>query len=243
MLEAADGVIDPSGTILQTLESRWGVRPGDALVARIPFGVPVPSLDGDETAPRGDDAPRFLFVGRLEPRKGIDTLLAAIPSVLDRVPGATVDLAGGTPAGQPVDVLAPLRPEHRARVRVHGWVDEATRSRLMRACDIFVAPSRYESFGIVYLEAMAYGKPCVACDVGGARTVVGHERGGLLVPVGDPAALADAMVRLATDGDERRRLGARARAEVERQHTIPGMARATVDFYERVLERAGRAAR
>lgn len=235
MLERADGVVDPSGTILDTLAERWNVRPGNAVVARIPYGVAVPDLPAPTQRPAGEV--RYLFVGRFERRKGIDLLVAAIPGVLDRVPGAVFDLAGGDPDGRPEDVLRGLSPAHAARVRVHGRVDDARREDLYRACDVFVAPSRYESFGLVYLEAMAWAKPCVACDVGGAKVVVGHERAGLLAPPEDAAGLADALVRLGTDHALRERLGRQGRAIVEAEHTVRAMARASVDFYERVLSR------
>ena len=241
MLRAAQGVIDPSGTILDTLAERWDVRPRGALVARIPFGVPLPDLGGAREGDAGrDGGVRFLFVGRLEPRKGIDTLLAAVPSVLARLPEARFDIAGGHPNGRPEDILRLLPAGYHACVRVHGWIDEPTRSALYRDCDVFVAPSRYESFGIVYLEAMAWGKPCVACDVGGAKAIVGHEDGGLLVPVDDAAALAEALVRVGGDRGLRERLGRQARSRVERSYTVSAMARATVDFYESVLARARR---
>ncbi len=240
ILQRADGIVDPSGTILDTLAQRWNVRPGDALIARIPYGVDVPELPA--AADRTDAEVRFLFVGRFERRKGIDLLLAAIPEVLDRVPGAVFDLAGGDPDGRPGDVLRALAPAHAARVRVHGRVDEARRGELYRDCDVFVAPSRYESFGLVYLEAMAWAKPCVACDAGGAQVVVGHERAGLLAPPEDAAALADALVRLGTDRALRERLGRQGRAIVEAEYTVRSMARASVDFYERVLTRTPAAA-
>ena len=67
---------------------------------------------------------------------------------------------------------------------------------LYAGCDIFVAPSRHESFGLILLEAMREGKPVIAGDVGGMREVVEHEGNGLLVPPGDVEALADALRRL-----------------------------------------------
>jgi glycosyltransferase involved in cell wall biosynthesis len=234
LLRSADGVIDPSSTILGTLAQRWDVRPETNLVANIPFGVRLPVLRERPLAGPNDPV-RFLFMGRLERRKGIDTLLAAIPTVLQACPNASFDIAGAHPAGRATDITSTIPPALRDRVRVHGWVDDAERARLYEECDVFVAPSRYESFGIVYIEAMAYGKPCVACDEGGARAVVGHEEAGLLTPPEDAEALAGAMVRLIRDPDLRARLATRARARVQDRYTVAGMARSTVDFYEKVL--------
>ena len=242
LIRNADGVIDSSGTILETLDSRWRVRPTTDLVAAIPFGVSLPAIAEGGASRESGDAVRFLFVGRLEARKGIDVLVAAIPRVFERCPTAVFDVVGDHPTGRPREILDSIPVALRSQVRIHGWLGDAARDELYRQCDVFVAPSRYESFGLVYIEAMAYAKPCVACDEGGARTVVGHEVAGLLAPPGDAAALADALVRLARDPELRKGLGRRARARVEERYTATGMARATLDFYERVLSQPRRRA-
>src|SRR5262249_24343982 len=81
-----------------------------------------------------------------------------------------------------------------------------------RDCTVFTAPSRYESFGLIYLEAMRWGKPVVACCAGGVPEVVRDGETGLLVPPGDAAALEAALSRLLADADLRTKMGSGARA-------------------------------
>lgn len=232
LLRRADAVVDPSGTILDTIASRYGVRPADVPIEEIPFGTPVPA----SCSVREEDDVRFLFVGRLERRKGADTLLRALPRVLDACPDAVFDFAGeGEGVFAPERLVASLSPEHRARVRFHGFVGKAARAELYERADVFVAPSRYESFGIVYLEAMAHACACVAGNAGGPTRIVLQGETGLLVDPEDPSALAAALVELANDPPRRRAMGATGRRRVEEGFTVDAMVRRTIDLYERVV--------
>jgi glycosyltransferase involved in cell wall biosynthesis len=120
-------------------------------------------------------------------------------------------------------------------VQLFGWVDDVTRSRLYAECDLFVAPSRYESFGLGYLESMAFGKPCFGCDAGGARKIVVPGKTGLLVPPGDAGALAGAILDLARDRPRRLQLGAAAREHVIANFSADRMVDRTIDLYEELL--------
>lgn len=234
-LRRARGWIDTSGSIVDTFAERGWVTPGEIPVQTIPFGVA-----GAEKDPAKGAGPevRFLFVGRLEPRKGIDTLLAAIPRVLRECPASEFVIAGEIPEGGRL----PARffrecgvPDAHRRVRFLGRVDDETRDRLYREADVFVAPSRYESFGIVFLEAMAAGTPVVACRSGGAARVVDHGTTGLLAAPGDADALGDALLLLSKDGDLRRRMGGAAIERVRREYTIERMVERTLAFYGEIL--------
>src|SRR5439155_17641773 len=112
----------------------------------------------------------------------------------------------------------------------------------LAAADIFVLPSRSEAFPNALLEAMAAGLPVVASAVGGILEIVEHGRTGLLVPPGDASALADRLMRVMADPALGRRLGDRARAEVEAQYSFDRMVAAFEDVYLGELARRGRIA-
>ena len=193
------------------------------------------------------DGPLAVFAGRLVYEKGVQDLLAAVPRLRRRYPGFRLVVAGRGPlAGE-------LRERARAlrlgrAVRFAGFVPDAELAALVAAADCAVVPSRYEPFGLVALEAAAAGTPVVASDVGGLREVVAHRRTGLSVPVGDAAALAEAMGELLTDQVLGRRLAKQARTVLRRDRTWASVADRTADVYaraepqERAL-RAGLAAR
>lgn len=130
-------------------------------------------------------ATRVTFLGRDDPRKGLDVLLRAWPTVVERVPGAELVVMGAKrTAGQGVRYL--------------GRVAEDDKRATLASAAVHVAPNTGgESFGIVLAEAMAAGAAVVASDIPAFRAVVGDA--GALVPVGDSAALADAVVGLLTN--------------------------------------------
>ncbi len=96
---------------------------------------------------------------------------------------------------------------------------EQEKPALFAACDVFSMVSKYESFGITYLEAWAAGKPVIGADIGAVRSVIADGVDGLIVRYGDEAALARAVLRLLENGELGRAFGASGRAKVERGHT------------------------
>jgi glycogen(starch) synthase len=129
-----------------------------------------------------------------------------------------------------------------ARTRFHGAAPRETLLERYAACDIFIAPSQYESFGLVFIEAMCFGKPVVAFDVGGASEIVSDGETGLLAPPGDRAALAACVLGLAEDPALRERLGRRAREVYEQRYTTELMIDRLEAFYECVVADRRRAA-
>jgi phosphatidylinositol alpha-mannosyltransferase len=168
-------------------------RMGPASFLVIPNGADVERFAHATPAalPRGR---HLLFVGRLEPRKGFRVTIAAFATLAERFPDLQLTVVGDGAERTAVDALA---PEVRARVHMVGRVPDEALPSYYRAADVFLAPSRGgESFGIVLVEAMAAGLPIVASDIAGYRDVVRHEREALLVPPGDPGAIAQAVSRL-----------------------------------------------
>src|SRR5262249_8720911 len=117
------------------------------------------------------------------------------------------------------------------RVHFHNAVPDADLQAFYRDADVFVAPSLYESFGLIYLEAMQYGVPVVGCRVSNVPEVVSHEEEGLLVEPGNAAALADALDRLMRDESLRRALGSRAEMAVRSVRSHVGLAERMVIEY------------
>lgn len=198
--------------------------------------APIGSLDRLATQPPEGahaDPCTILFVGRFEKRKGIDLLLAALPDVLDRVPDADVvmvgrnDLAGESGRPYAEEFLeAHADAPWMDRVDIRGEVDDEELWALYRDAGVLVAPSRFESFGLIYVEAMMAAVPVVAVDAGAAPEVVDHGSTGVLVQP-EAAALADALVELCTDPGARTAMGRAGRIRYLERFTVSSMADAS----------------
>ena len=161
----------------------------------LPNGIDTTSvLDGPIERP---SSPTVLFVGRLEPRKGVRVLLDALPALVRQVPDVRVVVAGD---GRDRDAIAALPPEVARRVSHLGVVSDRALRQCYATASVLAAPSlSRESFGIVLLEAMAAGVPVVASDIAGYRAVVRDGIDGRLVPPAQPEALAAALAETLRD--------------------------------------------
>jgi glycogen synthase len=144
------------------------------------------------------DEKLVLLVGRLVYEKGFQLALEAMPEVIERVPGTRFLVAGsGTHEAKLRHQASELGlMEHGTFL---GWIGDDVLHSLYPIADVCVVPSIYEPFGLVALEAMASGCPCLVADTGGLREVVPHEEAGLRFRARDPAALAEMAVRVLDD--------------------------------------------
>jgi glycosyltransferase involved in cell wall biosynthesis len=173
-------------------------------------GVDVARFAPDPTCARAAE-PSFLYVGRLKRYKQVDTAIRALARVRAAVPGARLWIAGTG------DDRARLSGEARRSgvadaVDFLGYVSEEEKLDLYRRAWAVVLPSVKEGWGITNLEAAACGTPAVAADNSALRESVRDGETGFLVPTGDAAAFADALARIAGDGELRERLARGARA-------------------------------
>lgn len=207
--------------------------------------VPLGALDrtgGDvpDRSLRDPSGVELLFLGRLEPRKGIDLLLEALPGLLERHPGARCTLVGrdDLPDGRGSTFRAAFsaaNPElvGAGRVRFAGELGDDDLAAAVAAADVAVLPSRFESFGLVFVEAMAAGLPVVALAGSGAEEVVEDGVTGLLATP-DADGLAGAVDRLVGDATLRRRLGAAGRSRYLERYTVAAMADRFLDLFRSV---------
>jgi glycogen(starch) synthase len=171
-------------------------------IIRIPLWIDVPYIDAVPFGPSIASeypSPHVLFLGQLKERKGYDTLAEAMPLVLERCPSTTFLFAGQNPAKAThlTDICA--RNGTLDHMVLLGKVSEEEKVRLMRSADCLVYPTRYESFGLPPLEAMAAGCPVVATDIPVVNEMIQSGENGILVNREDPADLARGIVRVLTD--------------------------------------------
>ena len=232
ILRRAERIIVTSPQYLQTSRALLPFKTGCRI---IPLGI---KDRFGKTRPGGEDTInegplQILAIGRLTHYKGFDILLEAIT----KTSNAELDLVG---SGEQLSYLKSLSKSLgiEKRIRFHGMVSDATRDSLLRSCDCVCLPSidRTESFGIVLLEAMSAGKPCVISEVPGSgmTSLVEPGRSGILVPPEDSSALAEAFAQFITSRRLLIEMGTRGRKKFERDLTIEASARSVVALYNEI---------
>lgn len=226
VMAAADRIIAATQAERDQLETLYGVDPQKITI--IPPGVdthhfyPIPQDEAKEAIGIPTTDRMALFVGRIEPLKGVDTLIRAMAIVRKtcktfRCPHYLV-IIGGDPEEDPEEMSAEMN-------RLQGLCQELGLSDMIlflgkrgqmtlpyyyAAAEVVVMPSRYESFGMVALEAMACGTPVIASRVGGLAHLIQDGKTGYFVPSQDPEALAEKLRLVFVDKELRTRLGTQA---------------------------------
>jgi glycogen synthase len=242
-IEQAPTVCIPSQGVLKSYQTLMNIQPESiGHLHLIPLGI-VP-----------DNAPpdvvfhsrlHLLFVGRLERRKGAQTLLQILPDLLQQNNQWECHLVGDdrVPLIEGGTLKEHFLAQHHGatwldRVIFHGSVAEDELRQHYRNCDLFVAPSLFESFGLIYHEAMQYGKPVVGCRTGGVPEVVEHGVEGLLVPPDSPEDLREALLLLMRNDSLRKQMGQAGWRRVHQVTNYRTMAVQAERVYQETIDRA-----
>lgn len=184
----------------------------------------------------------IFYVGRFDPRKGIETLVRAVHLLVQSgVAPLKVIVGGGFRPGKSDgderDRIGRIVEELglQSITSFPGRIGDQDLPTYYAAADVCVVPSHYEPFGLVPIEAMASGTPVVASDVGGLQYTVVSEETGLLVPPRDVEAFAKAIERILCDQQWRSQLGRNARKRTQEMFSWPGVAAQLSDLYTRIL--------
>jgi glycosyltransferase involved in cell wall biosynthesis len=229
----AEHIIAVSSAIRQRLIERDAVPPDRITIIH---NAVIPAPDTSPSALPGDlrEGPLVGVVARLQPEKGVANFLKAAARVCAAVPDARFLVAGDGPLREELLALAG-RLGVGERVRFLGYRADAR--SLIGLLDVLVVPSLTEGTPLIVLEAMAAGIPVVASAVGGIPDQIRHDKDGLLVPAGDPAALADALLGLLQNPDRARSLGEAALRRADSEFNHATMVRRIEAVYRAALGR------
>lgn len=234
-IQNSSRVVASTQAILDDVERTYGIQIPRDRTEILPFGVPDAPIHPEK--PKVGRDVRLLFVGRLEERKGIDTIIEALPDIMTINNQIFFDLVGNDQLTDSDGVTYRQRCEDAysrepwyCRLSFHGHVSDSDLLDMYRNCSIFIAPSKYESFGLIYLEAMRFSKPCIGTRAGGIPEVVQDGVTGLLIEPGDAEMLTASVRQLVKSVARREEMGKAGRARFEQTFTAH-------KFAERVLSR------
>ena len=213
-LGTVDGAICNS-TATRDAVTELGIDRGSTVVAPPAGDRFDPAIDDEIIERRAKEEPLgVVFVGNIVPRKGLRTLVEGLSAA-----ETTAEL---TVVGRPLDedYAAAVRRSVRRnglsdRVLFAGRLPDDELAETLRSSHVLAVPSRYEGFGIVYLEGMSFGLPTIASSAGGATDIVTDAKTGILVEPDDPAAIARALTRFDDDRDRLAAMGRAARGRYE----------------------------
>ena len=253
VLARADRII--VATLAELTQLRFLYKAGDRKLTIIPPGVdashfyPIPSDEAKMVVGLKPDARMILFVGRIEPLKGVDTLIRAMSCLKLNDPDVPVHLAiiGGEPDASPRQMSAEMARLQKLcdelsldqTVVFMGKRDQDKLPYYYSAAEVLVMPSHYESFGMVALEAMACGTPVIASEVGGLGFLVQNGETGYTIPNGDPDVLCERLSMLLNDASLRQAMGQRA-AQYAQSYTWDKIAAQIVNVYQALRNRENR---
>jgi glycosyltransferase involved in cell wall biosynthesis len=209
--------------IYNTIDLDVSAVPGDPAWLKNEFNLPAPAMV-------------CTGIGRLVPQKGFDILIEAFSKIASQIPDLYCLIIGEGDDKQKLSAqirVAGLED----RFRLIGYFEREKAMSILKSSDIFVMPSRYEGTPIALLEAAALARPILATCAGGIPELVSHEQHAFLVPVSDPAGLAEGLTRLALDRDFARRLGQNAQQRVRESFHPQFQLDATWAAYEKALAR------
>ena len=198
----------------------------------IPNGVDTSFFrpNGADRPTSRDSEPELLFLGRLDPRNGLDTVLSAMPAILERFPAVRLTIAGDGPLRRVYERLAAPVGRH---VSFIGSVN-GNRPAFYSGADLYLCPTTKASFGITLLEAMACATPMVVSDITGFRELVSGGDEAVLVPKNDAGAWAETIIALLQDEQRRERMGAAGLSKAAR-FSWPNVTQEVTAVYRGVL--------
>lgn len=240
----ADAIIGVSSAEMREMSKHLRVPPEKVEI--IPNGFharefqPPPSrLAFREKLGLNADTPVVLFAGRLASNKGLQHLVPAFARLAPEFPGARLVLAGEDQGWGPRLREMAMRLGIADRLVFTGHLALEDYRAALACADVFVLPSEWEAFGIVLVESMACGVPCVATRVGGAADVVLDGETGFLVPYGDDAALAESIRRVLADPALARRLGEAGQKRAFAEYSWDAVVDRTLALYRDVIAKRG----
>ncbi|QXV67504.1 glycosyltransferase family 4 protein [Mucilaginibacter sp. 21P] len=233
----ADKVSSPSKSLAEIVANKWGHRE----ITIIPNPYVPPAEIHSLNISQEKDVCRVLFLGRLEKRKGIYYLLAAIPQIIEVNPNIIFHFVGSDQPSYKDSLTVRSLMEKRLHgykkhLKFDGFIENQQLHNVFSESDLCIFPSLWENFPNVCLEAMAAGRAVIGTNNGGMAEMIDHLKDGYLIEPNSPAAITNAILALAGNPLLRLKLGTAARKKVLANYNAEVIGSMTEQFYLQVQQ-------
>lgn len=241
LLDKSDAIITISDCVKETIENLYEFEFSQKVYKNY---LGIESETGiTSTRTVNDKRLVILFVGRLERRKGIDSIVSILPEIMKKYTNLEFHFAGDCDIYDEVigdTYKHKLIKENRGakwlrRVRFLGKVSDEVKEQEFADCDLFISPSLYESFGIIFIEAMRHSKPVIGCNVGGMKEVIANEETGLLCEPADAESLKRCIEKMLDNQGLRLKMGQAGKDRFEKMFCEDVMCDGAVKIYEQII--------
>jgi glycosyltransferase involved in cell wall biosynthesis len=235
LLKKSSGIISISNCIETTISNSYNI---------IFNNISLNYLGIDDlefsSVKRGNDKLIIFFIGRLERRKGIANIIEVIPNILSKYNDVEFRLAGADVHDK---ILRTTFKKYFKKKYKHllnkvsflGVISDEQKEQELEKCDIFISPSLYESFGIIFIEAMRHKKPVIGCNIGGIPEVVDNGITGLLCKPDNSNDLEKALCTLIEDKEKRETMGQKGYKRFREMFTSKKMCQDALEIYKKVI--------
>lgn len=203
----------------------------------IPLSVKIPK-ESDLNFTKEAEKKVVLFVGRFEERKGIDVLLNLIPTVLKKEPSAIFKLVGPDTNKYYESKFKKEHPNFTNNVLFLGEKRGVELDQEYKNCDVFIAPSRYESFGLIYAEAMSFAKPVIGTNIGGIPEVIDHKKNGFLCENENLQDFSNKLLTLLENENLRYKMGMLGRKKTKECFDFQKLVSHTEKYYDQIIKKS-----
>ncbi|NRT90799.1 glycosyltransferase [Clostridium beijerinckii] len=240
MILNAAGIISISDNITHTISELYDIDFNKLNNSKVYLGVDEPTISNNR---RNDEKIRILFVGRLERRKGIHTIFEAIPKIIQKYPNLEFRFVGNDEVMDQI-LGTTFRKYFNKKYGNTNWaknviflgqISNEEKEQEFVNCDIFIAPSLYESFGIILIEAMSAKKPVIGCRIGGMQEIIKDNYNGFLIDVEDSKQLVDRLEALINDQSIRLEFGENGYRRFEELFSNNSMIDETLKVYMKYI--------
>jgi glycosyltransferase involved in cell wall biosynthesis len=226
------GITSPSAALVRKVSEYWDID--SSRIKVIPNGIDIEKIKSIKVKPLAVDFDYLLYIGKLEPRKGVHILARALPKVFEQYPNLKMVFVGSDGSGTMKDFILNVNRDYRKNLIFPGFVSDEEKYSWIKFCKLVILPSLWENFPYTCLEAMALGKAVIATKGSGYDEIIEDGISGVLVEPGNFRALQDKIIECLVDENRIKILEYNSQKQ-DRQFDTENVSKKLLNYYKEII--------